>query len=263
MDTILVFALGMISGSFTSLSIYRIPLKISILFPRSQCPYCHTILQVKDLIPIISYLWLKGKCRYCRNKISLRNLQIEILSAILFVLAYWKIGISIQLMEAFFFIYFLLLIGYIDYDYQLILNKVMIGMFLIGFFIKIICMVVEKQTLEKLDSFYLLHIGIDAFYGCCLGAGFFFLVFIISKGNMGIGDIWFAGVLGFWLGFEKILLTIYLAFLLGGIIGIILILFKIKNRKEYIAFGPFLAIGAWISYLYGVEIICQYQNFMG
>lgn len=258
MDIILVFVAGALAGSFAGLSIYRIPLRQSVVFPDSHCPHCNALLAAKDLMPIISWLWLRGKCRYCRERIARRELLVEVVSGILYVAAYWQIGGSILLLPAIVFIYFLLVVAWIDYDYLLILNKVMAAMLTGGIMLKLF--VIRNGGAVESDVLFLSG-WVDSCYGFFVGGGLMFLLFMLS-GGMGLGDVWFAAVMGFWLGVEKVLLMLFLSFGLGGIIGSLLLLFHVKHRKDYIAFGPFMAAAGFISYVYGVDMICCYQNLL-
>lgn len=254
----MIFVVGALVGSFAGLSIYRIPLRQSIIVPDSHCPHCNTLLAAKDLMPIISWLWLRGKCRYCRERIARRELLVEVVSGILYVAVYWQIGGSIMLLPSLIFIYFLLVVAWIDYDCQLIFNKVMAAMLAGGMMLKLLVMQ-NRGEVESGGVF--LSGGIDSWCGFAVGGGLMFLLFMIS-GGMGLGDVWFAAVMGFWLGVEKALLMLFLSFGLGGIIGSLLLLFHVKHRKDYIAFGPFMAAAGFISYLYGVDMICCYQNLL-
>lgn len=136
----MIFVVGALVGSFAGLSIYRIPLRQSIIVPDSHCPHCNTLLAAKDLMPIISWLWLRGKCRYCRERIARRELLVEVVSGILYVAVYWQIGGSIMLLPSLIFIYFLLVVAWIDYDCQLIFNKVMAAMLAGGMMLKLLVM---------------------------------------------------------------------------------------------------------------------------
>lgn len=255
-----LFILGIIIGSFLNVCIYRLPLNQSIAWPASHCMKCGKSLKIKDLIPVLSYILLGGKCRYCGIRISLRYVVIEISTAILFVWCFKIIGLEIELLKSIAFTAFLIVITLIDYDQQLILDKLLIWFAGFGFFINLF-------FIDNMDVFFSRGIFtfpyiclLDMLFGVVLGGGLLLLIAIISRGGMGGGDIKFAAALGLWLGWKLTLLTLLISFILGGLIGVLLLLFKLKDRKDFIPFGPFIAGGAFIAMLYGNNIIKWYLN---
>lgn len=258
MEMIFIFILGLLWGSFLNVCIYRLPLNQSVSYPNSQCTTCKHTLNIVDLIPLVSWLFLKGKCRYCNEQISKRYIVVELLTGILFIGVYLILGWDLELVRACSLISFLIVITYIDYDYQLILNKVLSAMGLFGIFIHVLFKSIEPihtygQTLIGLPVD-----GLDLLLGFFLGGGLLFLIMVLSHGGMGGGDVKFAAVLGLWFGWQYCLLILFIAFLLGGLIGTVLIIAQIKGRKDYIAFGPFIAVAALISYIYGAEFLRLY-----
>ena len=243
-----IFLFGLIIGSFLNVCIFRIPQNQSILYPRSYCPRCGYKLKTLDLIPVVSYLFLKGRCSSCRSSISIRYPTIELLTAVLFTLCFTYIGISDILFRCFILTSFLIIITFIDIDHQLILDKALIWLAGTGVLINL--------WLGSLSIFEMLIAAL-------IGGGIMLVIAVASRGGMGGGDIKFAAALGIWLGWKLTLLTLFLAFILGGLGGVIVLLLKLKGRKDYIPFGPFIALGAFISLLYGNQIINWYiTNFL-
>ena len=222
---------------------------------------CQTRLKAVDLVPVFSYLFLRGKCRFCQSPISPRYAAVEVLTGFLFAFVYYKIGLGLELIKALIFISFLLVITFIDYDCQLILDKVLLPMGLIGILINLLFMHSDVIATVCSLPFPLFVNSIDwisQLIGFAVGGGLLFIIAMVSGGGMGGGDIKFAAVLGLWLGWQMNLLLLLLAFLMGGIVGIILIMTRIKSRKDYVPFGPFIAIAAGIVYLYGIELLAWY-----
>ncbi len=245
MEKIFIMVIGLSIGSFLNVCIYRLPHNRSIVDPPSHCEHCGARLKAVDLIPLFSYLWLHGRCRYCKAKITARYLCIEILTAALFIWCYQIFDGFFFSLKAFLFIAFLIVITFIDIDHQLILDKVLIWLAGTGVVINL----------------WIGTVGIaDILIAVLFGGGVMLLIAVASQGGMGDGDIKFAAALGLWLGWKLTLLALFLAFIFGGVVGIIVLLLKKKGRKDFIPFGPFLALGAFISMLYGNSIIVWYLS---
>lgn len=238
---IFIFLFGLITGSFLNVVIVRVPEGKSFIFSRSQCPKCGNELQLADLIPVASFLLLKGKCRDCSQKISLRYPLVEMLTAAMFLLAFFKLGVSVKLLEAYIFICLSITVAFTDLIYLRIPNKIVI----FGSIAAIPFIVFSGSYIQALE-------------GALIGGGFLFLLAILSRGNMGGGDIKLAAMQGLYIGFINIGLTLFFAFISAGVISIVLILLKIKNRKDAIPFGPFLALAGLLVYFFGSEIIQWY-----
>lgn len=245
----LVVILGLVIGSFLNVCIYRIPMEQSIAFPPSHCTNCNHELKPLDLIPIISYIFLKGKCRYCKEKISARYPIIEGINAILYLLIYLKFGLTIIALKYFVLASILIVIGMIDYDTQFVFTKTTVFGGVIGVIFTIVQAVIYKDDV------------INFALGTLIGAGIIGLIVLLTKG-MGEGDIEIAAVCGLFLGIKGIILSLFLAIVIGGITGIVILALKLKKAKDKIAFGPFIAIGSLISMLWGAEILRTYLNLL-
>lgn len=208
---------------------------------------CHQKIRSLDLIPLLSYISLHGQCRNCGTRISLRYPIVEALTAFLFILCLEFTGLSEELLKYLILTSFLITITFIDYDHQLILDKVLIWFAGAGV---VINLAINSVSIT------------DMLAASLIGGGIMLAIAVASRGGMGGGDIKFVAALGLWLGLKLTLLTLFIAFVTGGMGGMIVLLLKLKGRKDYIPFGPYIALGAFISMLYGNRIIewylCQF-----
>lgn len=247
MEYVLVTVLGLVIGSFLNVCIYRIPREESVAFPPSHCTSCEHRLTAMDLIPVISYIFLRGKCRYCNEKISARYPFIESLNGILYLFVCLKFGLTLIALKYCILISVLIVIGIIDYDTQFVYtNTTIFGGIAAGTFIIIQAAVYKSGVIE------LVLAGL-------IGSGIIGLIVLLTKG-MGTGDIEIAAVCGLFLGIKGILLGLFLAVILGGTVGIIILALKLKTAKDKMAFGPCIAIGTLIAALWGVDILNFYWN---
>ena len=249
---IVVAIFGLCIGSFINVCIYRIPQKKSIVSPGSRCPDCETPIRFYDNIPVISYLWLKGKCRYCGVRISARYPMVEILSGAFAFLISLKFGISIEGLIWYAFTSVLLLITYIDHDHQIIPDVITLPGIPIAF----------------LASLFLPQISwLESVLGILIGGGILYLIAVLytlltKKEGMGGGDIKLLALIGAAIGWKGVLFTIFLASLVGAVSGILVMIQQKGNFKLAVPFGPFLSIGA-ISYIFfGMELISWYFQLL-
>jgi len=261
MSFVFVFLLGLIVGSFLNCVIYRLDKKESPLFGRSFCPHCHHKLEWFDLIPIVSFLLLKGKCRYCHKKISWQYPIIEITVALLFLfLAVWlklKIQLSSLLEFSFLAIIFSFLIIIFVYDLKkyIIPDKVIFPAIFIAFFYQIFKAIEFEK--KGFDVFFFWWAIFSAF----VAAGFFLSIYLISKGKwLGFGDVKLVFFMGLFLSWPKILEAIFLAFLIGAIVGIILIAKGKKTPDSEIPFAPFLVTATLIVFFEGGRLFQWYLS---
>lgn len=199
-----------------------------------------------DMLPILGYIILGGKCRTCGHKISARYIVVESLTGLLITWLFVRYGISMAFFWYSILTCVLLVITFIDYDTMTIPNGIVVFCLIVGF----VKLCFEFNTGGLLDSLY----------GFVAGGGVFLLIYFVSGGRMGGGDIKLMAVLGLWLGLRNIMLTMLIAFNVGAVISLILIGAGIKGRKDMIPFGPFIGIGAYIAILYGTEIIDWYTR---
>jgi leader peptidase (prepilin peptidase)/N-methyltransferase len=251
---IVIFCLlGMTIASFLNVCIDRLPAHQSLVYPPSHCTACNRRLAAKDLIPVFSYLWLRGRCRYCGAAIPRRILWVELGTAVLFGLACWRYGVSIELAVALFYICIFIVLMVIDWQKGLILNKIVLPA--IG----------AALLISLFFSLFLPEVEIVPFIGrAAIGGGIglvlFMLIVIVSRGGMGWGDVKLAALIGLVTGFPLVFIALLIGVVLGGVVAALLLLFKVKKRKEAIPFGPFLAIAAIATLLWGNSILSWYRG---
>jgi leader peptidase (prepilin peptidase)/N-methyltransferase len=244
---------GAIVGSFLNVCIHRLPKGESIVMPGSHCPDCKKPIRFYDNIPLISYFLLRGKCRNCKKPISIQYPLIEGITAIGSLLLFLKYGPSLSYLIYFLFLDGLIVITVIDLYHQIIPDVVSIpgiGVGLLGSFI-----IPHHTTL-------------DALTGILAGGGSLFLVAVLyqwlfKREGMGGGDIKLLAMIGAFLGWKAVILTILLGSLIGSMVGIMIMILKGKNFKYAIPFGPFLSLGAVTALFYQNEIISWYLQWKG
>ncbi len=262
---ILIFILGVCLGSFLNVCIYRLPHNESIITPFSYCPHCQKTIRPYDNIPLLSFLLLKGKCRFCKKKIRLRYFIVELLTGLLSSSLYFKYGWQEE-----FFVYLLLtslliVVSFIDFEHQIIPNKITYPGIVLGLLISLKFLFAERlasgeQALLGEQAGMSIN---NALLGLGIGGGFLYLVALVSRGNMGGGDIKLGAMLGVFLGGQYILVSLFLAVLFGSLVGIILILLKLKSRRDRIPFGPYLSLGTISTIFWGERILCWYKGYWG
>lgn len=248
--TILIFTYGLLIGSFLNVCIYRIPREESIAFPSSHCPSCNTSLKWYDNIPISSYIILRGKCRYCSQKISTQYPIIEFLNAIIYLILFYKFNLTINFIFYALISSTLIIITIIDLKKMIIPDSLVITLLILSLLHTALNYIIHKIPINFIDS-----IG-----GLILASIIFLLIIVISRGGMGVGDATLIGALGFILGVKNILLTIFLSFILGGIISVFLLATKLKTKKDPIPFGPFIVLGFMITLFFGENLIEWYMS---
>jgi leader peptidase (prepilin peptidase)/N-methyltransferase len=253
---IITFIFGSVVGSFLNVCIYRIPRNISIIIPSSRCPSCDNPIKPWDNIPILSYIFLGGRCRACKARISFRYPLVESLNAVFYVLILWRFGFGWHTLVYFVFCSSLIVISFIDLDFQIIPDVITLPGIPIG--------IIFGSFLLLNPFMRNLSLGIkSSLIGAFIGFGLFYLVAVIGlrifkKEAMGGGDIKLMAMVGGFLGWKGVILTTFLGSLSGAIVGVLVILFKGKERGSRIPFGPFLALGSVITLFYGQEIFYWY-----
>ena len=242
-----IFALifGLIFGSFFNVVGLRVPKKESIVTPPSHCTSCQRRLTALDLIPVFSYIVLGGKCRGCGVKISPIYLLTELVTGVLFGFTVWQLGITIETVVALLFISLLMIIVVSDIAYMLIPDKILF--FFLPFF-------VLGRILSPLDNWW------DSLLGAVVGFGILLLIAVVSKGGMGGGDIKLFFLIGLVLGTANTLITLFLASVIGMIVGIIVLKVRGQGRKTPVPFGPSIAVAAIIVYFYGKDMLNWYMS---
>ena len=248
----IVFVLGITIGSFLNVCIYRIPENLSIIKPRSRCGNCGQTLNAWELIPIVSWLMLKGKCHNCKVHISVRYPLVELLEGVLFVLVFHKFGVSIMTLLFWLFVAIMTVVFFIDIDHKIIPNKVVIFATVAG-----ICPIGLHYTVGYL---YYSNGIFEPFISAVLPSGLMLAIALLSvavfkKVGIGMGDVKVYIPIGLFLGWRLSLLSIWITFFLGGFFGLLWILVFRKSKNDYIPFAPFIVIGSLVSVFSGRLII--------
>jgi leader peptidase (prepilin peptidase)/N-methyltransferase len=256
MDGLLVLLCGLLGlaiGSFLNVVIWRVPRKVSVVRPPSHCPQCETPIRPLDNIPVLSWLVLQGKCRHCGNPIPVRYPLVEASCGVLFAGVAARFGSAWELPAYLVLAAALLAISMIDLEHFIVPDRI-----------------TAPLTVSALGLLGLAAIadGNGWRYGRTLLGGLAFFAFllvlnILYPKGMGMGDVKLAFSLGLylgWLGWGQVFLGGFLAFLLGAVVGVGLIATKIKTRKDVVPFGPFLALGAMLTILWGDPILRWYTG---
>lgn len=271
-----VAILGLLIGSFLNVVIYRLPIMMekewrkecrllleiddteetseesfNLVFPGSTCPHCKHKISALENIPVISYLFLKGRCRECKEKISIRYPLVELTSCILTVMVAMHFGVTYQFLLAMVFTWSLLVMSLIDYDHKIIPDDISLPLLWAGIIANMFGMFTDIES---------------SLYGAIFGYLSLWTVYMLfklltGKEGMGFGDFKLLAMLGAWLGWQFLPLIIIASSLFGTIVGGGLVLFKSHDRAHPIPFGPYLALAGFISLLYGQELINFYLNW--
>ncbi len=239
--------LGLVIGSFLNVVIARLPEGRSLVRPRSACPRCGRQIAWYDNLPVVSFLLLRARCRACRQPIAWRYPLVEAATAGLFVLTYFRRGPSIDLLPSLALMAALVAITVIDLDHQIIPDVISVPGIAVGF----------------LASLLPGGVGwLPSLLGILVGGGLFFVIILASRGGMGGGDMKLGAMLGAFLGWQLVLLSILLAVLAGGLVAVALLAAGRKGRKDPVPFGPFLALGGAVGLLWGEDLLAWYLGAM-
>jgi len=247
------FVIGLCVGSFLNVVIYRVPRRESVVRPRSHCPACEAPIADRDNIPVLSWMLLRGRCRSCGARISVRYPLVELGTAVLFVAAAVRLGATWQLPAFCVFFASLLAISVIDLDHYIIPNRVIYPTLAVT----IPLLVVAAAADGSWD-----HLR-NAAIGGVAGFAVLLAIHVAVPRGMGFGDVRLAGVIGMmlrWLGLRYLFLGLFLAFLLASVIGVALIAARLRSRKDAVPFGPFMALGAVLAVLWGRAILSVYTR---
>ena len=250
MAEILVFVIGAVVGSFLNVCIYRIPKKISIVYPLSHCPACKKNILWYDNIPILGYLILKGRCRYCKAKIRFRYFVVEALTASLILLFYIVFGPSARFFSCSILSCGLIVSTFVDLEIGEIPDEISLG----GLAVGLVFSFAFPSALGETSR----HFGIlNSFLGALAGGGSIYLIgflgeLVFKKEAMGGGDVKLMAMIGAFLGWKLTILTFFIAPVFGSIFGIIL---RIKDGREIIPYGPHLSLAAVVAIFFGDKIL--------
>jgi leader peptidase (prepilin peptidase)/N-methyltransferase len=261
-NKILAFIFGSVVGSFLNVCIYRMPLGKSVVWPHSHCPKCEKKIPWYDNIPFIGYLFLRGRCRFCKERISLRYLVVELLTALAFVVLYNHYGLKYEFFIYAIFISSLIIASFVDIKHRIIPDEISIGGMIVGFLLSAI----KGFNLEPFS--YNAKPMLDSFLGIIMGGGIIYLTGFLfdlvyfkllkrppiqgETESMGGGDVKLLAMIGAFLGWQAALLTFFIAPFFGMIIGITNLIVK---KEHLIPYGPFLSLAALVSLFWADKII--------
>lgn len=251
-EQLVAFCLGMAIGSFLNVCIYRLPESRSIVHPGSSCPACGFKIPFYDNIPVLSYLFLRGRCRRCGVKISLRYPLVEVTAGLFALALFHGYGWSWEALYFFTFVAALLVITFIDIDHRIIPDVITYPGIVVGF----AC------------SFWAGHVTWKAsLLGILLGGGLLFLVasgyyYLTKKEGMGGGDVKLLAMIGAVLGWQATIFTLFVGSAVGTVFGIVVALQTREGRKTAVPFGPFLSVGALLFLFFGRQIMDWYFGLL-
>lgn len=251
---IVVFVFGAVIGSFLNVCIYRIPRKKSIVHPPSSCPACEKPVRFYDNVPLISYLVLKGKCRDCGARISFRYFLVELITAVVFMMIYRRWGLSYEFFIQIFFVAVLIVVSFIDYDFQIIPDILSVGGMVAGLIISLV-----RPGFQVME----------AVWGVLIGGGVLFAIaygyqLITKREGMGGGDIKLLAMIGSFSGLKGVLFSLIGGSIVGTLVGIPLMFMKGREEgtKYAIPFGPFLSLCAVLYLFMGPGVIHAVNEFL-
>lgn len=274
-----VFMFGAAIGSFLNVVIHRVPNEMSVVMPSSACPHCKNAIKPYDNIPVISWLILGGKCRNCKEPIAWRYPAVELLTALVFLLTYWQIGLTAFLPIALIFVSAMIALIFIDAEHMILPNVITYPLLVFALLVRIFYpMIFDAGDLPDMTSGPGFFFGypawlmslIGAVIGALVGGGSLWLVGELWKRlrgveAMGLGDVKMMFAVGALLGWRLTILTIFIGAFAGAVIGSVLVMRqKDKDFQTQIPFGIFLGIGSIIALLFGESMLTWYMDrFVG
>lgn len=255
---ILIFVFGAIVGSFLNVCIVRMPQEKSLIFPRSHCVHCQKPIPWYDNIPLASYFLLGARCRYCRQKISFRYVIVELLTAVSFVFFYNFFCWNWILLPYLVFHCALMVATFVDLEHRIIPDEISLGGMIAGLIFSFLFPQLHHTSSQVLG------LG-RSLLGALIGGGSIYAMgmlgdFLFKKESMGGGDVKFLAMVGAFLGWQMALLTFFIAPFFGAVFGVIV---KLRTKESVIPYGPFLALGAWISLFWGKDAILWFLYYYG
>lgn len=248
---VLVFALGCAAGSFLNVCICRLPRDRSVVSPPSHCPHCGTRLRAADLVPLLSFLALGRKCRSCGGPIAWRYFLVELITGLIFVLVWRATGPAAQVLPCWIFAFAVIAVVFTDLDHMIIPNKVVLAALAAALLSEGLSVVQGRASLLSL-ALPGTKLALPRFLaGGALGLGVFVFIrgfsqLFFRREGMGLGDVKLAGAIGAMLGPTWALLSFGLAIFVGAVLGLALLLLRLRRRMEYLPFGPFLALSSLV-----------------
>jgi len=271
-----IFLVSLMVGSFLNVLIYRLPLMMerawkaeyqgyfapeklsdaklkpfNLVKPDSTCPHCQHLIRAWENIPLLSWLFLKGRCSQCKNKISIRYPLVELTTALLSLVVAWHFGFGLAALAAVVFTWMLVAMVFIDLDKMLLPDQLTLPLLWLGLLLSVNSTFVSPQ---------------DAIMGAALGylslwSLYWAFKLLTGKEGMGYGDFKLLAALGAWLGWQHLPIVILLSSFVGAIVGITMLIVQDKDKSQPIPFGPYLASAGWLTLLYGDSIAQFYWEW--
>jgi leader peptidase (prepilin peptidase)/N-methyltransferase len=254
--TLLYAIIGSAVGSFLNVCIDRLPARQSLIQPASHCPSCQRSLNPLELVPVISYLAVRGRCRTCGAPIPRRVLVVEALTALIFGYLWTLYGPGWALIVASVYTGILIVIFFIDLERRLVLNRVTYPTMALALLLS------GARALPG-DPMGLASVTpnpVSALLGGLIGFAVIFLPAWLSKGGIGGGDVKLGALMGLVLGFPAVLAGLFWGIVAGGVGAVILLVTRVRGRRDAVPYAPFLAAGAWIALLYGNQMMTWYLS---
>ncbi len=264
---------GLIIGSFLNVCIYRLPRHLSIVFPGSHCPSCNKPIRAYDNVPVLAYLWLGGRCRFCRERISLQYPAVELLTGLAFFACARAWGYAPATFFNSLFLSLLIVLVFVDYQHQILPNLITLPGTVVGI---ALCFAQDSDiyldgladtvaaSLHPSNPAVLVPL-VGSVVGALVGSGILFVVGMAYKAvrkrqGLGMGDIKMMALVGAFLGWRLALLTIFAGSLLGSLLGIFLVLFRGRNLQSKLAFGTLLGAAAAFALFFGRPLLSWYTG---
>jgi leader peptidase (prepilin peptidase) / N-methyltransferase len=243
---------GLIVGSYLNVVVYRLPLGLSTVRPRSRCPGCGNLIRARDNVPVLSFLLLRGRCRHCDTRISWRYPLVELTTAGLFVACLFRYGFSLQTPVAWIFAGLMLVLGLIDFDHMLLPDRLTLPGIAIG---------LATQLRAPLAGL------VPALIGAAVGAGILLAAWGLWKvvrheEGMGLGDVKMLALVGAFLGWQGVLVTLLCSTLGGSVVGLALMRHGSHDMRSRLPFGVFLALGGLAALFFGDPLIAWYTGLL-
>ncbi len=246
--SVFIFIFGLLIGSFLNVCIYRIPIKKTIIAGRSYCPNCNSLIPWYLNIPILSFLFLNGKCQNCKQPISFRYPAVELLTGLLFLLVWLTYGLAWESLFVMLLFSILIIISFIDFDLQIIPDSLIVALIALGIMHSIYYIIFMNDNL------------LNPVIGFFAASGILFALGLIIPDSIGGGDIKLMAAAGVFAGTKLILLALFIGALYASVLAIFLLVSKKGSMKTAIPFGPFLSLGIITSVIFGERLITLYLS---
>ena len=253
--------LGAVIGSFLNVVADRAPAGASITSPGSHCLSCGHVLRPYELVPVLSFLALRGRCRSCGVRIGVRSPLVEAANAVLWAFAAWHYGPGIAAGLTALAFSFLLVVAVIDLEHQLVLNRVLLVSLPLALGAALAWPEAVREPLFGFST-RIAALGADALLAAAVGFGLFLALAVLSRGGIGGGDVKLAAVLGLWVGMERLAVALLVAVVLGGVVAGVLLVLRSRGRKDTIPFAPSLCTGTALSLVWGSTIGSWYLELI-